>query len=134
VQDRETRKVAADQPYIHRLTRLGAAAAEAGRGFAYAAAVARMMWSGEIDGWHEGDHLALCAGQAGLDHDALEAAVAGDPAHFDALLAANAEAQTAAGHWGVPLFAFEGEPFFGQDRLDALIWRMTQKGLQPRRQ
>jgi 2-hydroxychromene-2-carboxylate isomerase len=34
----------------------------------------------------------------------------------------------------VPLFAFEGEPFFGQDRLDALIWRMTQKGLQPRRQ
>jgi 2-hydroxychromene-2-carboxylate isomerase len=134
VQDRETRKVAADQPYIHRLTRLGAAAAEAGRGFAYAAAVARMMWSGEIDGWHEGDHLALCAGQAGLDHDALEAAVAGDPAHFDALLAANAQAQTAAGHWGVPLFAFEGEPFFGQDRLDALIWRMTQKGLQPRRQ
>ena len=23
-----------------------------------------------------------------------------------------------AGHWGVPTMAFEGEPFFGQDRLD----------------
>jgi 2-hydroxychromene-2-carboxylate isomerase len=24
---------------------------------------------------------------------------------------------------------FEGEPFFGQDRFDQLVWRMGQKGL-----
>ena len=35
--------------------------------------------------------------------------------------------------YGVPLMVFEGEPFFGQDRFDQLKWRMTQKGLQPRR-
>jgi 2-hydroxychromene-2-carboxylate isomerase len=132
VQDRETRKVAADQPYIHRLTRLGAAASEAGKGFDYVAAVSRMMWGGEIDDWHLGDHLAACARQAGLDHEALETTIAGDPARFDALIAANEAAQKAAGHWGVPLFVFEDEPFFGQDRLDALMWRMTQRGLQAR--
>jgi 2-hydroxychromene-2-carboxylate isomerase len=33
----------------------------------------------------------------------------------------------------VPLFVFEGEPFFGQDRLDLLVWRMRQAGLQERR-
>jgi len=26
--------------------------------------------------------------------------------------------------------AFENEPFFGQDRLEALKWRLMQKGLQ----
>jgi 2-hydroxychromene-2-carboxylate isomerase len=29
----------------------------------------------------------------------------------------------------VPTFAFENEPFFGQDRIDMLIWRMQSKGL-----
>jgi hypothetical protein len=28
--------------------------------------------------------------------------------------------------------AFEGEPFFGQDRLDVLLWRLKQRGLQRR--
>jgi hypothetical protein len=28
---------------------------------------------------------------------------------------------------------FEGEPFFGQDRLDVLVWRMKQRGLSPAR-
>ena len=132
VQDRQTRKVAADQPFIHRLTRLGAAAAEGGRGFEYAAAVSYMIWGGTVDDWHLGDHLAGCARKAGLDGEALETTIAGDPARFDAIIAANAETQTAAGHWGVPLFVFEGEPFFGQDRIDALMWRMTQHGMELR--
>ncbi len=29
-----------------------------------------------------------------------------------------------AGHWGVPLFVYRGEPFYGQDRMDQLIWRV----------
>jgi len=37
-----------------------------------------------------------------------------------------------AGHWGVPTRVFEGEPFFGEDRLDVLLWRLKQKGLRPR--
>ena len=34
-----------------------------------------------------------------------------------------------AGHWGVPTFVFEGEPFFGEDRIDTLRCRLSQKGL-----
>jgi hypothetical protein len=30
---------------------------------------------------------------------------------------------------GVPLFLFEGEPFFGQDRLADLIWHLKNNGL-----
>ena len=28
--------------------------------------------------------------------------------------------------------AFEGEPFFGQDRIDVLKWRLEQAGMTPR--
>ncbi len=38
-------------------------------------------------------------------------------------------ALNAAGHWGVPTLVFEGEPFFGQDRIDMALWRMKQKGV-----
>ncbi|MEX0604444.1 MAG: DsbA family protein [Marinobacter sp.] len=34
-----------------------------------------------------------------------------------------------AGHWGVPTFVVDGEPFFGQDRIDTLKWRLDQMGL-----
>jgi 2-hydroxychromene-2-carboxylate isomerase len=47
--------------------------------------------------------------------------------------AANEKAHAASGHWGVPTFVFENEPFFGQDRIDLLIWRMASKGLTRRR-
>ena len=50
----------------------------------------------------------------------------------DAEIAANERDQKNAGHWGVPLFVFQDEPFFGQDRLDHMIWRMRQAGLQER--
>jgi hypothetical protein len=29
----------------------------------------------------------------------------------------------------MPTFVFENEPFFGQDWIDLLIWRMESKGL-----
>jgi 2-hydroxychromene-2-carboxylate isomerase len=48
------------------------------------------------------------------------------------VIATNEAAQKAAGHWGVPLMVFEGEPFFGQDRVDHLIWRMSKHGLKKR--
>ncbi|HEX6362497.1 MAG TPA: 2-hydroxychromene-2-carboxylate isomerase, partial [Albitalea sp.] len=62
----------------------------------------------------------------------MERAIAADPQRRKALIESNQAAQRAAGHWGVPLFVFDGEPFFGQDRIDVLLWRMKQKGLRPR--
>jgi 2-hydroxychromene-2-carboxylate isomerase len=132
VQDRETRDVAKDQPYIMRVSRLGALATERGKGFAFVRAASHMIWSGETDDWHEGDKLAACAEAVGLDGAALERDAAADAARLDAIIEANEEAQNTAGHWGVPLFVFEGEPFFGQDRVDHLIWRMKQQGLRER--
>jgi 2-hydroxychromene-2-carboxylate isomerase len=125
-------EVATEQPYIHRVSRMGVAAERAGKGFAFARRAAHAIWSGEIDNWHEGEHLAQALAGAGLDAAAIIAEIDADPAPFDAEIAANEAAQKNAGHWGVPLFVFENEPFFGQDRLDHLIWRMRQHGLAER--
>jgi 2-hydroxychromene-2-carboxylate isomerase len=132
VQNMATREIAAVQPYIGRLTRLGQAAVEQGDGLAFADNVARLVWGGTVD-WHQGDHLAQAAAAAGLDWAALEAAEREDAERLDAAIVANEAAQAASGHWGVPLMVFDGEPFFGQDRLDALLWRLGQHGLTRRK-
>jgi 2-hydroxychromene-2-carboxylate isomerase len=127
--DPATRLYPPEQPHIHRLSHLGVAAAEAGRGLAFIREVSHTIWSGTVDQWHEGDHLADAAARAGLDLAALDAAVAANPDHYRAAVAANQDAQRLAGHYGVPVMAFDGEAFFGQDRLDQLVWRLQQKGL-----
>lgn len=131
VQDIATRKIAPDQPHIFRLTRLGQAAARAGKGLAYADEVSRLIWGG-TKGWNEGGHLADAAARAGLDPQALERQVAEDAEALDAEIAANQTALESAGHWGVPTLVFRGEPFFGQDRIDLALWRMRQAGLDER--
>jgi 2-hydroxychromene-2-carboxylate isomerase len=129
VQDFATRKVSPDQPYIYRLTRLGIEACLRGHGLAFIDEVSRIIWNGKIDGWHEGSHLAEASARAGLDLAELDAAIEKEPSKHDAVIAENQSALTAAGHWGVPTMAFEGEPFFGQDRIELLVWRMKQQGL-----
>jgi 2-hydroxychromene-2-carboxylate isomerase len=132
VMDIGSGEVAAEQPYIHRVTRMGVAAERQGRGFAFTRRAAHAIWSGEVDNWHEGDHLARAASDAGLNASQLEATVAAEAADLAAEIERNEKDQRNAGHWGVPLFVFEGEPFFGQDRLDHLIWRLRQAGLKER--
>ena len=129
VQDFPSRKVAAEQPYIYRLSRLGVAASERDRGLPFVAEVSRVIWGGDVDGWHEGSHLADAAERAGLDLAELDAAIAVEPGRHDDVIAENQRALEAAGHWGVPTMVFAGEPFFGQDRIELLIWRMQQHGL-----
>ena len=132
VQNLMTREIAAEQPYIHRLCRLGQAAERRGAGLAFADEVSKVIWSGTVDDWHEGDHLAGAAARAGLDLAELDAEATADAEALDAEIAANQAALEAAGHWGVPTLVFEGEPFFGQDRIAMAKWRMEQKGLKPR--
>jgi 2-hydroxychromene-2-carboxylate isomerase len=121
------------QPHIHRLTHLGVAAATRGRGLEFLVEASGVIWSGAVDGWHEGDHLAEAAARAGLDWRDLTAAVDADPAGHAVIVEENQTAQRAAGHWGVPMTVFDDEPFFGQDRIDQLVWRMGAKGLQERK-
>ena len=129
VQDMETHAISPHQPYIFRLTRLGMAAALAGRGLEFLDQVARLMWDGTVDGWDQGRHLADAVERAGLDLAVLDHQVASDTVRIDTAIEANQNTHEAAGHWGVPTFLFEGEPFYGQDRMDLLVWRMSQKGL-----
>ncbi|WP_432200282.1 2-hydroxychromene-2-carboxylate isomerase [Erythrobacter sp. W53] len=132
VQDLSTRAIAEDQPLIRRICRMGQAASRRRHGLAFADEVSRIIFSGEVDDWHEGDHLAGAAARAGLDIAELEAEAKSDAAALDAEIAANQDALEAAGHWGVPTLVFNGEPFFGQDRIDMAKWRMEQAGLAKR--
>lgn len=132
VQDPATREVAAEQPYIYRLTRLGVDAVERGRGLPFIDEVSQLIWNGKTVGWHEGAHLAEATARAGLDLAVMDQAIAADPAHYDAIIEQNQRDLEAVGHWGVPTMAFQDEAFFGQDRIELLLWRMQQHGLQKR--
>lgn len=131
VQDMMTRKIAEDQPHIFRLTRMGQAAARLGKGLIFADEAARLIWGG-TQGWNEGEHLQGAAERAGLDWDDLVATVEAEAETLDAEIARNQADLEAAGHWGVPTLVFDGEPFFGQDRIEMVLWRMNEKGLSER--
>ncbi len=132
VQNLKTGEIAEDQPYIRRLTRLAHLAAGQGQGLAFLDQVARLVWDGETDNWHEGDHLVRAIARAGMSAAEMMAAADANGAEIDAEIHANEAAQDAAGHGGVPLMVFDGEPFFGQDRIELLLWRMGRRGLAAR--
>ena len=121
-----------EQPLIHRLTRLGQLASERGRGLPFIDEVSKLIWSGAVQDWDQGDHLARATARAGLDLTELDPIAAAEASRLDGAIADHQSALEAAGHWGVPTFVFEGEPFFGQDRLELLLWRLQQHGLKER--
>ncbi|WP_373088833.1 2-hydroxychromene-2-carboxylate isomerase [Sneathiella sp.] len=130
--NRETKEVPADQPYIHRLTHLGIAAAEAGDGLAFIDQISRLIWNGETRGWQKGDHLSNAAAKAGFDLAHLDQLISADFDVYDAKVSENQQALEQSGHWGVPTLAYNGEAFFGQDRIDLCLWRMKKNGLNAR--
>ena len=127
--DMETGIPDKEQPYIFRLTRLGQAAVMAGKGLAFLDQVSRNIWDGSVDHWGQPPHLTDAMIRAGLDPETQETDVATDPNTYDDAIEENQAAHRAAGHWGVPLMVFENEPFYGQDRIDLMVWRMRQKGI-----
>jgi len=127
VQDLKTFRIAEEQPYIHWLTSLGIEAERRGRGIEFAVEASRLIFGGTRD-WNRGDHLAQAAGRAGLDLSEMEAAIENPRSHREEI-DANQHALEQSGHWGVPTFVFNAEPFFGQDRIDTLRWRLDREGL-----
>ncbi len=120
-----------DQPHIYRLTRLGVLAQEQGKGIEFADEISRLIWQGTVN-WHEADHLARATDRAGLNLSELDQLVDRDEQRLEAAIEQNQVAHEKAGHWGVPTCAFRGEPFFGQDRLEVLLWRLKNEGLTAR--
>ena len=122
-----TGKVAADQPYMDKIMPYGLAANVLGKGFEFSAAMGRKIWSGVVN-WHEDENIQKAAIEAELDYDDLKAVVVDQEDRLRSDLERN-EAQQTKHHWGVPLMVFDGEPFFGQDRIASLVWRLQQNGL-----
>jgi 2-hydroxychromene-2-carboxylate isomerase len=132
VMNNETRVISPDQPHIFWLTRLGIEAAARGKGLAFLDEVSTLIWGSGVDGWHEDDHLANAATRAGLDLEDMRNSITGNENSLDDIIASNQKDLEAAGHWGVPTFVIDGEPFFGQDRIELVLWRMKQLGLAER--
>ena len=125
-QDRRTFEVADEQPYIYRLCKLGVEANRRGKGLDFAAAVSSLIFSG-TENWDQGDHLVKAARSVELDLAEMEKATeAGN--HLEEIERNHAGLE-AAGHWGVPTMVIRGEPFFGQDRIETLRWRLEKLGL-----
>lgn len=129
VQNFATMKVAAEQPYIHRLTKLGVEANRRGKGLEMADHVSALIFGGGKD-WDKGSQLSDAVAKAGLDLAAMDEAIeTGDHA---AEIERNQNALDASGHWGVPTMVFNDEPFYGQDRVDTLRWRLETGGVPKR--
>ena len=126
VQDLTTLQVAEEQPYIYRLSHLGVEAQRRGKGIDFAANVSALIWGG-TENWDQGDHLKDAAAKAELDLADMEAAIQNSD-HQDEV-ERNQQALDDAGHWGVPTMVVKGEPFFGQDRIKTLRWRLEKMGL-----
>lgn len=128
VQDMETRKIAEHQPYIKRLTQMGVLAAEAGddKGWAFLKEVSSLIWSGKP--WLEGTAFSDAVAKAGFDLAELEQRIVDEHDRLEEVIAEN-EAEHDQYHWGVPLMVFDGEAFYGQDRIDMLVWTLEKAGV-----
>ena len=126
VMDMATMTASKEQPYIHRLSALGVEAQRRGKGVEYISEVSALIFGG-TERWDQGDRLKDAVARAGLDLADLDAAIE-DGDQLQEVLE-NQEALKQAGHWGVPTMVIRNEPFFGQDRIDTLRWRLEQYGL-----
>ena len=59
----------------------------------------------------------------------MDRTIEAEAGRLDAAIKQSEADQRTGGHYGVPLMVYDGEPFFGQDRFDQLLWRMQQQGL-----
>tara|TARA_B100000686_G_scaffold62243_1_gene66918 strand:- start:2677 stop:3342 length:666 start_codon:yes stop_codon:yes gene_type:complete len=132
VQDMTTRKISNHQPYITRLTHFAQIAADKGQGLEYICSVSALLYDPEISGWNEGDYLRNTMSDVKLDFDEFQQIAEQQASQLETKVQNNRKEQLDSGHWGAPLFVYQGEVFFGQDRIDDLIWYLKKAGLDVR--
>ena len=128
--DLESLVVTDVRPETYVLVHAAAAAQEQGKAFAYAQRMLGRVWDSTTDNWQ--DHIEEALTESGLDGPAIIEGVKANPDKYQAIIAQNETDLRASGHGGVPNNVFRGEPFWGQDRIDMLMWRMEQNGLTQR--
>ena len=125
-------KIDKNQPYIHRITRLGVLAGLYNKDLEYACNVAKLIWDGKTKDWDKGNHINNILRNIGLNVEKMNTEVITRKDEIEKVISNNEILHRETGHWGVPVFGFNNEPFFGQDRLDVLLWRLKQNGLEER--
>jgi len=112
-----------DQRRVKRLYNLLYQGHLLGEAYPLYAGLMRLVWSGQTPGWDEEIHLSKCLAACGLSEHLIDQPDVLTP-HAEHYFAANQQAMFGYGHWGVPMFSWRGEPFYGQDRLGQLRWRI----------
>jgi len=102
-------------------------ALDAGREREFVLSASRGIWGEAIDVSREAGLRAVCE-RAGLDWAACRAALE-DPS-MRARVEADTEALERLRHWGVPVFVFREESFWGQDRIEDLEGALRAAGLE----
>jgi len=87
-------------------------------------AILRAVWVEDRDIADHGTLVAI-ANENGMDGKALLAAT--EDAAVQAEYQSNTEEAMKIGVFGAPTYVFDGELFWGQDRLQMLEWRLAQK-------
>jgi 2-hydroxychromene-2-carboxylate isomerase len=102
-------------------------AIEAGRVREFVLAAGRAIWSEAVDVSTDPGLQVVCE-RAGLDWSACTAAIDDEP--LLERVQANTDELVSLGQWGVPVFQFEGELFWGQDRIEDLERELRSAGLE----
>jgi 2-hydroxychromene-2-carboxylate isomerase len=103
-------------------------AVDVGRERAFVLEASHGIWAQAVD--MSGDRgLRLVSERAGLQWDDCLVALA-DP-RMNARVEANTAALLELGHWGVPVLVLDGEPFWGQDRIEDVERALRARARQP---
>jgi 2-hydroxychromene-2-carboxylate isomerase len=101
-------------------------AIDVGRVREFVLTAAQAIWAEATDPASDEGLRRICE-SAGLEWESCQAALS------DPQIAARVEANTSElaeiGHWGVPVFVFEGEQCWGQDRIEDLALVLSDAGL-----
>ena len=87
-----------NQPHIGWLARDAQLAVVAEVGMTFLDPVTRLIWSGTVEKWHEGEHLLNAVTGTGLNFSSLQIQADPEAERLEAIIKANTDARTAAGH------------------------------------
>ena len=135
--DREARRLGMAFGHIHdpvgagamRCLRVSEHAIDVGREREFVLAASRAIWGEAVDMASDEGLRGICE-RAGLAWADCVSAL-NDPAML-ARVEANTDALGELGHWGVPVFSFAGELFWGQDRIEDLEAGARRRGARER--
>jgi 2-hydroxychromene-2-carboxylate isomerase len=121
-----------DQKYIYRVYRISTLlqSEHPEKSLAWAQRLFRLIYDGTTYNWP--DEIPNLLTDLGLDAKAIEKKAKDNEDKYLAIVEDNQKWCHASGHGGVPNAVFRGEPFWGQDRIDELLWRLKRNGLTAR--